>query len=82
MRVDLFLALSADAGLQTLDVRSTFRARREAGGPLYFSRDWHINPAGNAVFAEFLHDELDRLALLPLAATVVGSEGPKSGSTQ
>ena len=63
--VDLFLALSSDAGLTTLDVRSHFRRLTEQGESLYFPVDWHIDPTGNRAFASFLHDELDRLGLLP-----------------
>ena len=59
------IALARQAGLETLDARPALSAARRAGGELYNQRDWHFNPAGNAAFATFLHDELDRLGAFP-----------------
>lgn len=50
-----------------LDVRPRFRAADEAGEVLYFDVDWHLNPRGNEVLADFLAEELARLGLAPEA---------------
>ena len=62
--VDTMLALAREAGLETLDPRTTFKATASAQA-LYNSVDWHLNPVGNATFARFLHDELDTLGAFP-----------------
>lgn len=56
--VDTFLSLAEGAGIGTLDPRATLRAIAKSE-PIYFERDWHFNPAGNAVFARFLKSELE-----------------------
>ena len=63
--VDAMIALARQAGLETLDARATLAAARRNGGELYNQVDWHLNPAGNAAFATFLHNELDRLGVFP-----------------
>jgi hypothetical protein len=63
--VDTLLELAGRAGLTTLDARAALRAAARARGALYNTVDWHLNPAGNAAFAEFLHAELDRLGVFP-----------------
>ncbi len=62
--VDDFLRMSAAAGLETLDARSTLKALQRSGEDVYYQRDWHLNAAGNRAFASFLHDELDKLGAL------------------
>lgn len=66
--VELFLELAGDVGLATLDPREALG--EGAGGDLYFEHDWHLNPEGNAVFASYLHDELDRLGAVPATTQV------------
>jgi len=63
--VDAFLAIGRRLGIETLDVRSTFRARADLGERLYFENEWHLNPAGNLALAEFLRDELDAREVFP-----------------
>lgn len=77
--VDLVLELSgelADSGrVVALDARPALEGSVE---PLYYSSDidWHFNPRGNRVFAEFLHDSLDGAEGLGLpAATATASIG-------
>jgi hypothetical protein len=60
--VEVVLDLAKQAGLTGLDAR---QALASAAGPLYYEIDWHFTPLGNAAFAAFLHDELDRSGLLP-----------------
>ncbi len=76
--VELFLELSTEAGLTTLDPREALAASTAALGTsseedvpdsLYFERDWHFNPSGNRAFASFLHDGLDGLGMLPSATS-------------
>lgn len=82
--VDVFLEIAQELGLPTLDPRATL----DEGGrdDLYFDHDWHLNPEGNAVFASFLHDELDRLGALPAASEtrpmpeVVAASGGSDGA--
>jgi lysophospholipase L1-like esterase len=72
--VELFLEEAAAVGLPTLDPRPFLRARfAEGGEDLYFSVDWHLNPAGNRALAELLHDGLDGLGLLPPARQAVAA---------
>lgn len=59
--VDDFLRLADEAGLATLDARSTLKAMQRGGDELYYQRDWHLNAAGNRALSSFLHDELDKL---------------------
>ncbi len=61
--VETFLGLATELGIATLDPRDSLKTAG-AEEPLYFDQEWHFNPRGNAVFAGFLHDELDRLGLL------------------
>jgi hypothetical protein len=63
--IDAMIALARQAGLETLDARAALSAARRGGVELYNQIDWHLNPAGNAAFAGFLHDELDRLDVFP-----------------
>ena len=65
--VDLFLALAQEAGLETLDPRAFLTERKAAGTELYHEKDWHLNPAGNAAFATFLHSQLDATGVFPAA---------------
>jgi hypothetical protein len=65
--VDTFLRLAGEVGLESVDARGALRAAHNADEPLYFSVDWHLNPAGNRALASFLHSEVDRLAWLPAA---------------
>jgi hypothetical protein len=62
--VDTVLAMARDAGLDTLDPRTTLKATA-TGQDLYFKYDWHFNEAGNKAFAMFLHDELDHIGAFP-----------------
>lgn len=71
--VEIFLEIADDVGLATLDPRE---ALAEGGGDLYFQHDWHLNPGGNAVFASYLHDELDRMGAVPAATEVVAMPAP------
>ena len=57
--VDLFLGEAQGLGIETLDVRSTFKALIAEGRKLYYRADWHLNPSGNRAFARFLYNELD-----------------------
>ncbi|HVS11574.1 MAG TPA: DUF5989 family protein [Planctomycetota bacterium] len=65
--VDSFLALASAAGVETLDPRPALRKAAASGEKLYHDVDWHLNPAGNRVLADFLHGELDRTGTFPAA---------------
>lgn len=65
--VDTFLRLAGEVGLESVDARGALRAAHKKDEPLYFSVDWHLNPAGNRALANLLHAEVDRLAWLPAA---------------
>ncbi|HKX46564.1 MAG TPA: DUF5989 family protein [Planctomycetota bacterium] len=56
--VDTFLALCAEAGIATVDVRPQLAAAAASGEPLYWTKDWHFNPHGSRVFAAALEAEL------------------------
>jgi hypothetical protein len=83
--VDLFLELAAAEGLATLDARPALSASLEKGEQPYFSIDWHLNPTGNRVLADVLHDELARLAWVPPGTDTtpaIGSTSPSSPFTK
>jgi len=63
--VDIFLALAKDLGIATFDARPAFRASFEDEKALYFPIDFHMNGHGNRVFANFVHDEIDRAQIFP-----------------
>ncbi|MFT7485111.1 MAG: hypothetical protein ACI9F9_000957 [Candidatus Paceibacteria bacterium] len=53
------LELCAMNGIATLDAREALKAAmQETGQSMYFQKDWHLNPAGNLAFAEFLDRSL------------------------
>ena len=70
--VDIFLELSREVGIESLDPRNFLRERAHRGEKLYFDVDWHLNPNGNRALAEFLHAELDRLNVSPPIIAVGG----------
>ncbi len=59
------LALARERGLLAFDSRPALRA---AGSDLYYKVDWHFTDKGNAAFAAFLHETLEREGLLEGAA--------------
>lgn len=63
--VDLYLEFARELGVDAVDVREPLRDAVAAGERLYHRRDWHLNPAGNRVLAQALHDELDRVGAVP-----------------
>ena len=64
--VDLFLTMGRELEIETLDPRSTMKAAYGSGDePLYFEQEWHFNPHGNRVFADYLRDELTALRVFP-----------------
>ena len=63
--VNDILDLSKRIGLRTIDCRTTFKGRTDAGESLYHNKDWHLNEPGNHALAQVLHDELDNLGALP-----------------
>ncbi len=63
--VERVLALCQELSIQTVDARPALKSAASGGDDLYYRADWHFNPAGNRAFARFLHDEVDRLAILP-----------------
>ncbi len=64
--VERFLEMGAELGIETLDPRAKLKDNYPEGAdPLYFHDEWHFNPRGNRVFAEFLVQELDELGVFP-----------------
>ncbi len=63
--VETFLELASQQGLPTIDSRTPFKGRTDAGEALYHNVDWHLNAAGNHALAQVLHDELDKLGVFP-----------------
>ena len=61
---DTNVRFAQQAGLETLDARTTLKAT-SSGKQLYNKVDWHFNPAGNLAFAHFLHDQLDHIGAFP-----------------
>ena len=72
--VDTLLALSKEVGLETLDPRTTLKASAR-GEDLYNRVDWHLNAEGNAILAQFLHDQLDYLGAFPPGHTAPAGVG-------
>jgi hypothetical protein len=72
--VDTLIALAKQARLETLDVRAALKAAASEGQKLYNDVDWHLNAAGNEVFAALLHERLDGLGAFP------ASHRPPAGS--
>jgi hypothetical protein len=71
--VDQFLALGQELGIETLDPRSTLKAAFNNGKkPLYFHNEWHFNPHGNQVFADFLRDEMKAARVFPQDHAAIG----------
>src|SRR5439155_4959322 len=59
------------AGLAVLPLEPALRSRTQQASsgpptPLYYSYDWHLNPAGHRAVAEALTRSLGELGLLPL----------------
>ena len=74
--VDLFLEMGRDLEIETLDARPTLKAAYESGKePLYFDAEWHFNPLGNRVFADYLITVLNSLQVFPK-----GHEAIKEGA--
>lgn len=64
--VDTFLQLCVMQGIETLDARAALKsAMQDSGESMYFQKDWHLNPAGNLAFAEFLDASLVGLDVFP-----------------
>jgi hypothetical protein len=61
--VDLFIQQATELKIETLDPRSSFRGRMDAGADLYYKVDWHLNENGNRALAQFLHDKLSSPAM-------------------
>ncbi len=86
--VDVFLDLSRELGITSVDARADLRKATRDEGDCYYhlidNAEWHFNPRGNRVFAELLHAELDRLGLVPppgsagAVAAVGAAEEPTS----
>jgi len=75
--VETLLALCDELGIQSLDMRPALTAGAAEGAPLYYEKDWHLNPTGNRVLARFLHDKLDDEGVfMPLFAPTNVAEGP------
>jgi hypothetical protein len=71
--VETFLAFAQELGVPFLDARPVLRAQAGPTHKLYFDVDWHLNPAGNAAFAAFLHDGFDAIGLVPPAAQLAAA---------
>lgn len=66
--VDRFLEMSRAHKITTVDPRADLRSIAESThSRLYFEKkvEWHLNAAGNAAFANVVHDELDKLNVFP-----------------
>jgi hypothetical protein len=75
--VETVLGMCTELGIDSFDMRPALAAQTEAEGPLYYEKDWHLNPAGNRAVSRFLHDKLDdEGAFMPLYAPSVTAEGP------
>jgi hypothetical protein len=56
------LAIGADLGIDVLDPLEPLKTARAATGkPFFYDEDWHLNVAGNDVFAGIVAGELARL---------------------
>ncbi len=87
--VSTMLQLCEANGIQTLDARAALKAATLKGeGSMYFQTDWHLNPAGNLAFAEFLDASLKGMNVFPAAhgataeSSVTQSRIPVAASTQ
>jgi hypothetical protein len=72
--VDRFLELARAHKIATVDPRADLRSVADrTQAKLYFAKkvEWHLNAAGNAAFANVVHDELDKLAVFPDAHAAV-----------
>lgn len=66
--VDTFMKIAEHEGIKAFDPREALRKDFAANGePLYYQRDWHLNPAGNRALARFVHDSLDQAKIIPPA---------------
>ncbi len=77
--VNTMLKLCEMNEIDTLDPRAALKAAmQETGESMYFEKDWHLNPAGNLAFAQFLDTSLMALNVFPAGhaataqATLVG----------
>ncbi|HIG10293.1 MAG: DUF5989 family protein [bacterium] len=61
--VETFLSLAANLEIPTIDPRAALRGAHSSGEPQYYTRDWHLNPAGNRTLTATLHKELDALGV-------------------
>jgi len=66
--VEEFLKMAAREGIRAFDPREALKKEFAANGePLYYQRDWHLNPAGNRALARFVHASLDDAKIFPAA---------------
>ncbi len=61
----LFKQAAKAAGVPLVETLTGLQAAADAGSELYFERDFHLNPRGNAVLARALYDGLDAWSLVP-----------------
>ena len=74
------LDLARKAGIATLDPKPALQAAARAGGPLYFEKDWHVNPAGSRVLGRAVYEELAKPEFLGGGATPAGLAAFAGGS--
>jgi hypothetical protein len=66
--VEQFLKMAQREGITAFDPRAALRKDfAQSGVPLYYQRDWHLNPAGNRALARFVHQSLDEAKIFPPA---------------
>jgi hypothetical protein len=65
--VETFLALAKQLDIEAFDARAFLRESAQDQRAQYFPIDWHLNGHGNRVFANFIHDEVERTQLFPAA---------------
>ncbi len=64
--VETMLELCRLEGIDAVDSRQALKdAMAETGESMYYSQDWHLNPAGNLAFSSFLVRSLEELEVFP-----------------
>lgn len=81
--VDTFLAIAREQDIPAFDPRPALKAAAKAAdGSLYYDVDWHLNPAGNRAFADFLSASLDGRAGFPGRTRAIAADAPAATSEE
>lgn len=67
-----FRRAAETAGVRLVDATEGMRSAQAASeDPLYYHQDFHLTPAGNRAFAQFVHSSLHELGLAPGQGKVI-----------